>query len=242
MKRPFRIDSKHLLASLGLRVERRPNADRVLACPRLRTSGWNVEFVGPSGVGKTHLFRQVSGSLSRHWFFEPHAKSLSGRVPEDPLSAQYFSLLYDARFADLQSSDLEFAQKAAIVTRMTEVICQALVARSPGLSRGFILDDGVAHFFAEQILAQDLDTNTTYLRGLGLIFLLPPRPDTADLKALTNDEAAPQALRQAATYWRLRDLAALCGARVLTLDAAERNSNPWQVRDYFDTLFEPRPT
>ncbi|TVP53163.1 MAG: hypothetical protein EA345_00135 [Halomonas sp.] len=228
------------MASLGLRVERIPNAERIRASLLQGTSGWNVEFVGPSGVGKTYLCRQVAPSLSRHWFFERHAKSLSGSVPEDPLKAQYFSLLYAARFVRLQNTDLGLARRAAIVARMSEVIRQGLVAHSLGLPRGFILDDGIAHFFAEQILAQDINTTATYLRDMGLIFLLPPRPDTIELEALAIDKSVSQALREAAIYWRLYDLATHCGAQILTLDATERRLNPQKVHHFFDTFFTPK--
>lgn len=227
------------IAQLGLRVERVPPAGRIRRTAPSGTGGHCVEFVGPSGVGKTYLCRQVTPDLARHWFFERHAKALAGHVPEDPPSARYLAQLYVARFRRLQDNDLALSRKAEIVARMSEVIRHGLVASSPGLPRGFVLDDGVAHFFAEQILETDISMTTGFLRGKGLIFLLPERPETAAPEMLIADIAAPQALREAAIYWALRDLAEHCQAHVLTLDARERSTNPGRVRRFFAQSFKP---
>jgi hypothetical protein len=220
------ISPKKVLADLGFPVSKVPPAARTLTAEPRDTQGWLVEFVGPSGVGKTTLRQQVAPALRKDWFFEHHAKGLLGHIPEDTTTAAYIKRLFAGRLEDLQSLDLPLERIAATSQRVCEVVRLGLVTKCLDLPRGFIMDDGLLHFFAGQVLEQDRDATEAFLDRTAFIFLLPDEPDT-------RDASAPQKRTQLDVYRELQDLVQDIGRPTLVLNSGDRTNHANRVLSFF---------
>jgi hypothetical protein len=220
------ISPKKILAELGFPVSKVSPATRTLTAKPTDTHGWLVEFVGPSGVGKTTLRQQVTPTLRKDWFFEHHAKGLLGQIPEDAMTAAYIKRLFASRLDDLQSLDLPFERIAATSQRVCEVARLGLVTKSHSLPRGFIMDDGLLHFFAGQVLEQERDSTEAFLARTAFIFLLPNEPDT-------RDTSTPQKRTQLDVYRELLDLVQDIGRPTLVLDSNDRADHTNRVLSFF---------
>lgn len=212
------LSPKKMLAELGFAVSRVQSGARSLAAAETHTKGWLVELVGPSGVGKTTLWAQVAPQLKTDWFFEAHAKGLAGQLEEDPGSATYIKRLLAARLEDLAQVDHPLERVALIGQRACEVARLGLVSKTPGLPRGFIMDDGLLHFFAAQVIAQPVADTEAFLKHSACVFLLP---DAEQIASATGNAKA-----QIEIYLALRDLVTAQGQPVLTLDTSTRAENP----------------
>lgn len=234
------------LIRAGLRAsgwELRPavSAGRVTGAPARRSAGNLVEFAGPSGIGKTTLCRQIAPQLRRDWFFEAHAAALL-RGPASPVSGAddaYLARLHAHRLDDLARSDTGLVKRMLIVRRMSEVIAQAAAARAPGLPRGFILDDSVAHFFAEAMLARPRAETAHHAQGLAFVFLLPPEFAAPVAPLPDPAQADSNRYQQCVIYRRLHDLLADLGRPVLLLSSADRHANPARAQAFIAGLCPP---
>lgn len=218
------LSPKKVLADLGFDVVRVPPAARTLASETCHTQGWLVELVGPSGVGKTTLKQQVAPKLQGEWFFEQHAKGLLGQVSEDPTLAAYIKTLMAGRLDRLAKLDAPLEHIAMIGQRVCEVVRLGLVSKAEGLPRGFLMDDGMLHFFAEQIIAQPPDNNNKFLDKTACIFLLP---DPQEIASSTG-----QARQQLDVYLALRDLVQDHGCPTLILERGNSARSPDHIVDF----------
>lgn len=206
------------------------------------TRGMVVEFVGPSGIGKTTLCRQIAPRLRRDWFLERHAAALvrqgapSSEVPVPGPVEAYLARLHAHRMNDLAGNRPDLVQHMQIVGRMSAVIAQAAAARRPGLPRGFILDDGVAHFFAEAMLAQPQTDTMRYVQGLAFVFLMPPEFAGPAAPPHDPEQAGQNAYEQRVIYRRLHDMLAGLGCPVLLLSSTDRQANPGLAHDFIAGL------
>ena len=164
--------------------------------------------------------------MRKDWFFEHQAKGLIGHLPEEKTASPYIKRLFAERLADLQTLDLPLEDIAATSQRVCEVVRLGLVSKSPGLPRGFVMDDGLVHFFAGQILEQDRAATQAFLAKTAFVFLMPgggaQRP-ASDGPARTQMDV----------YCDMLDLIQQIGRPVLVLDSEARADHADQVLSFF---------
>ncbi|MEP4199319.1 MAG: hypothetical protein ABJL99_27145 [Aliishimia sp.] len=221
----FAASPKKVLLNLGFEVSRTQPAARTRAASPSQSQGWLVELVGPSGVGKTTLREEVAPMLRQDWFFEQHAKGLMGETTEDEATALYIKQLLRGRLDRLQDSDLTLENIAAIGQRVFEVARLGLVSKSPDLPRGFLMDDGMAHFFAEQIMEQDRAATEDFMARTAFIFLLPDEAETHQIGTSPNRSSLD-------VYCALRDTILALGRPTLLLKRSERATNPEKMLNF----------
>ena len=71
--------AKKLLLRSGYALQKVAPAVHTLSVEQNASHGWLIEFVGPSGVGKSTLLSQLAPQISEAWYFEHHAKYVSTR-------------------------------------------------------------------------------------------------------------------------------------------------------------------
>jgi hypothetical protein len=211
------LSSKKVLANLGYIVSRVPPATQTMTADQRDTKGWLVEFVGPSGIGKTTLHQQIAPAQKKDWFFEAHAKGLVGQVRANDTTEAYIRQLFVRRLENLQNININLETVAKISQRVCEVTRLGLVSKSMDVPRGFIMDDGLAHFFAEQILEQDTNATEAFLSKTAFVFLLPDEADT-------RPPTMPHTRTQLDVYHDLRDLMLSLGRPTLVLKRSEYNA------------------
>lgn len=177
----------------GISIQRVPRSSETAREPLRPTKGFTVEFIGPSGIGKSTVFNRIRPGLKKNWFFEYHTRNSGLSGPVEGGATSFLASIYNARLNHLENTDLELHYKASIVRRISEVIQVELVARSKGFSRGFVLDEGISHFFVDQILDLGNTGNTDYFAGRYFIFLLPEQPGTLRNRQLQRKGALPDA-------------------------------------------------
>ncbi len=221
--------SKSLLAGSGFAVSRVSPALRSQSARPRDTKGWLVEFVGPTGVGKSTLFRRVEPMLRRDWFFERHAKGLTGKVVEDEAHAEYLRRICARRLEDLQADRLRFDRVASIGQRVFEVARLGRVTKSQHLPRGFVIDDGLAHFFAEPICEQDREATMAFFSKTAFVFVLPSEADlVGESAAWTRKDLKP--------YWELLELLSDLGRPTLVLDRNNSRENPSEALSFIQSV------
>jgi hypothetical protein len=185
----LRRGARHLLERLGLRVSRiRPPLDPA-ALPRTATAGHVVEFVGPSGVGKTTLFRHLAPTLAERWFFqEDIAPFVYDGFRLGPEDARAYDALIPGIVAEVAERPGHVSGRAAALAFRMRVLREDMCLMAGTHSRGFFIDDGLCHNASVPVLAR-LEAGDRAMERLvrrrAFVFLLADRVDTvvANIKA-----------------------------------------------------------
>lgn len=140
------------------------------------TSGKVIEFIGPSGVGKSFLCDRAFPLLSAHWRkgISPPKSSEDHLMPE--MSAHW--KLLRSKFEKLSLGQLNSYQRAKLLRYFSEVIAKDLEMRAQLSMCGFVLDEGLFHNFGKELLALDDDEFGLVAASRIIIALLPSRPET----------------------------------------------------------------
>ncbi len=184
MKMTARINQ--LLAPMGVRLQRVPVSPALSHAPS-RTAGQHVELVGPSGVGKSYFYRQLSLQLTADWLsrsqISQHAiygrdsfKELEGK---DSTLVEY---LLRMKHEAIWSQDIPLYRKHGIYTYVAKQMANDSYARDLCLpTRSVFLDEGVQQMFTRELLTWHSQhaTNSTenmqrlrdYIKGRSLILV-----------------------------------------------------------------------
>ncbi len=216
---------KDVLESSGFALQRVPRTKDLSPSQRRLTRGRLIEFVGPSAIGKSTVFQKIKPQLKDDWLFEYHT-----RLPETNLECENDFLkvlrkVYVARIDRLCASGIDLTQNVSIVKRLCEVVNCSILAMTHDFPRGFVFDEGLAHFFAEQIIALDDEAAAEILKRMSLVFILPTKTDTLVERRLLRhtsenvDTVRTQAEKELQIYWSLVAICTRCGIDHIVLNA-----------------------
>jgi hypothetical protein len=179
--------TRRLLERLGLRITRISRDPAALS--RTVTAGHVVELVGPSGVGKTTLFRHVAPALAKRWYFQKDiAPFMYGGFRLDPEDACAYESLVSAAVAEVAERDVEVSARAASLAFRMRILREDMCVMAGTRPRGFFIDDGLCHNATRHVLAR-LEAGDRGMERLvrrrAFVFLFADRVETvvANIKA-----------------------------------------------------------
>lgn len=179
LKRCARQGVQWLLARGGYELRRLPSlvaggGGRSLGDGRV------VEFLGPTGIGKSTLFGQLR-IPSREWMSRAEveiAANLRYEVLALPgMAPRIYEQLLFAKFREIQALQLDSATKASQARYALNKLLYDAAYRTHRPSRGLVSDDGICHNFAAQLAhcgrqAQDDGEMRQFLAGRALVRLV----------------------------------------------------------------------
>lgn len=239
--------AKGILSSAGLQLQRVPRPREIDTTRSRATRGLVVEFVGPAGIGKTTLFRHIAHSLKKDWLFEHHTRAHA--IPDLAPSAFLSGLeaVHFARMEHLHETSADVYRNICLIKRICEIVDATILAATQDFPRGFVFDEGIAHFFAEQIIALDDDAAQEILGHMALIFILPEDTETLVARRSGRGDgpdspaARVQAEEELAVYRALLALCRRCGLMHVVLNAEDSVAvNSARALDYIAGLVQTR--
>ncbi len=232
LKQHLKRKIQETLATKGFELRRVPRLDPLYSTDHLPTSAKILEFVGPSGGGKSTLFEQLEHILVQRWY-APHSKRFLEYTSEDEILEAHHKILA-AKIRRMERDGLGVWMQSEIFIRLGKIVQQSLAGSSNAYARGFALDEGICHYFAEQIMEQERDVAYTLLKNRFLVLLLARTPDTIiqqmlerarkttpsdalarTVKRLESDTMLRSVTAQLEIYKNLGTLAQDCGCQVL---------------------------
>ncbi|MEP1356261.1 MAG: hypothetical protein ABJX32_04315 [Tateyamaria sp.] len=248
LKTWLKKETKARIGSLGYELRREYNPDSLKKFSRKRSAGKVLEFIGPSGIGKSTLLYAIRGELSKDWFLPHHAASLFHvAFKETDNSFDSHRQLLLNRVARIDRNQRDFWTLATSVRYGAQVASTDIAIRSD-FPRGFVLDEGLFQIFSGDFSELDKGALEKLCAGRSLVFLSAHRPETiAERRMARNgrrhsgadrsrEDVSGQSARAEISLQhfssfadKMRDL----GADVLTLFAEDENAlNLEKVLDF----------
>ncbi|MEP4803357.1 MAG: hypothetical protein ABJZ69_03035 [Hyphomicrobiales bacterium] len=234
LKHKLKPWSQKALANKGFELRRSPSTDVLYNSKHLSTAGKIFEFVGPSGGGKTTLLTHMEKQLTRRWY-APYSRRLLDRTADETVMSAHRKILV-AKTQRIERDGLDAWEQSEILIRLGKIMHQSLAGASGVYSRGLVLDEGICHYFAEQILEQEKSIAYALLKNRYLVLLLARSPKTVasqmlkrmteaenrtlsdkEMGYLCSDFLLENIAQQLDIYRNLGKLAKNCGCQVLTI-------------------------
>jgi hypothetical protein len=240
------------MAAAGYSIARIPDEGRLLSDRPHLTSGMLFEFMGPSGIGKTHIFREVQAARRANWL---PVGDLLGLTPRAISEAEDLQPLLSDIILERVEEERSRSVHAWTVAGAAEYASRAAktyIVMRRHYARGIMMDEGILHAFSTQLARRGQRELRTLLDRHVIVFLDARNPETVARRYLARDEerqargdlVRPMSLDQAAAMAQasleaqrtLHDAALECGRaglRIYAEDGSDRN-----LRDVLD--FEAR--
>jgi hypothetical protein len=169
---------KAFLHSRGFRLERVQSLEES-ACPE--TAGKIVEFIGPSGVGKTATFQSLAPVLRERWHFQEHiAQHHYNAFKLDPGKEAFYERLVKGRCEEVLNQNATLPEKANRLAFSLKLVSEDMALVAQSYSRGFFIDDGLCHNFSSvllDLLVRGDPKAKRVIRSRAFVVLLADDPD-----------------------------------------------------------------
>ena len=162
--------TRRVINSAGYDLSRKRSPSRLLAPPITDTRGTILEFVGPSGIGKSTLCAEFYAAIGKNWFSKEDLDDLILQdldYPED-LQKDLNELLLRKAIRHCNADDLWVA--AGKLKYASFILEKDLLMRRV-FSRGFIIDEGLFHNFSRDIIKLSPDSLRRLASGRALVFV-----------------------------------------------------------------------
>jgi hypothetical protein len=136
-----------------------------------------IEFVGPSGVGKTSLLLGAKKKLTTDWQFQPSEFLLTFDQNLLPDTIHFQMLLLKA--SELAANNkMNSLQKTNLLNYFSLIVLRDLEIRFSNRSVNYILDEGIFHNFSSAV--NNLDENNIKILASerSVVYLRPDNPET----------------------------------------------------------------
>lgn len=163
---------------------------RVRARKLLDTDGYYLEFVGPSGVGKTTLLDGIKNRVLGDWRYWENIAQLESEIRDDAIDgAMQWQLLY-AKARTLEGWRLNGFRKTLLMRYSSWVALSDIKIFNSQSTGGFWLHEGLCQNFSEEINALPDEEFSRVMFGRALVFVMPRRSMTVVERIKRRDKEA----------------------------------------------------
>jgi len=137
-----------------------------------------MEFMGPTGVGKTTLVERIKNQTAAEWYYRENLSSLTPTERDGVLSGGlHWEILFD-RFLRLDGRNLDGYLKTKMMRYLAQVMLHDLHLQNGVPDKGFLLDEGICHNFSKELNALPENEFNKIMAGRALVYLAPKNPST----------------------------------------------------------------
>lgn len=138
-----------------------------------KTKGHSIEFIGPSGVGKSTLFEEIKNRTAGEWYFREKLPGLTLKHNQDMMDGGLHWKVLFAKSVNLEERLLNGFRKAKLMRYFSEVILHDLHLIYGLSDRGFLLEEGICHNFSKELNDLPDDDFKKIMAGRALVYLKP---------------------------------------------------------------------
>lgn len=135
--------------------------------PEEITDGKIVEFIGPSGVGKTYIFRHALENFSDRYITRPSETKIQDHLVLD--YGPHWNLLV-SKVKSIGNKNLNDFQRAKLLQYFSQVLVEDIKIRIQLEKHGFFLDEGLVHNFSKDLT--DIDDPEFYMAMSSRIIIM----------------------------------------------------------------------
>ena len=149
--------TKKTLHKVGYDINRKGNLHKLKSIPQAPSSGVIIEFVGPSGIGKTTFFQRIKDEYKHTWLFKDdlaHVHELDDSFKllskqEEQVVSQVMDLAYQSLIKD----DLSLPVRDGIYRFLTKEMKTDIFFRKANFGKGLLSEGGLLLNFCDELVS-----------------------------------------------------------------------------------------
>ena len=142
------------------------------------TKGLYIEFVGPSGIGKSTCLEHFKNHASGKWNFNTAVPTSLKIQEENRFDGSIHWDLLQKKADYVQNLAISGLRKTKLMLHFNHVLHNDLLIFNHPYDQGFFLDEGLCHNFSLQLNELTDGQFTSIMRGRALVFLKAENPET----------------------------------------------------------------
>lgn len=140
------------------------------------STGKIIEFIGPSGVGKSTLYNETKNSLSSVWRNSKSLNKFKGNTTDEQLAEIHWKL-FKSKISNVDSINTDGLVKLSLMEHFQKMLSDNLKIIQQENEVGIFLEEGLCHSFSRELIVL---TNAELINVLGnrfLIYVSPKDPN-----------------------------------------------------------------
>ncbi|TDX28473.1 hypothetical protein DFO67_110174 [Modicisalibacter xianhensis] len=166
--------TKKALRRVGYEVRRKYSYHELVSTPSRASSGIILEFVGPSGIGKTTFFGKVKEDYRSDWLFRDDLKCTyeidSAFALLTVNEGNAISRIMHATYLSLSGDDFPMPLQDRIYSYLVLEMKADILFRKTHSGRGLLSEDGLIHNFCSAILEASKDASPETTSEISKLF------------------------------------------------------------------------
>ncbi|MGK7933889.1 MAG: hypothetical protein AB4041_21005 [Microcystaceae cyanobacterium] len=154
---------------------------------RPKISNKYIEFIGPSGIGKSTLFYEIKELMVGDWNYNEQIDPVTLMKNDDEFENSFHWELLVKKLKNLEKKEINTFQQIQLMKYFTEVVFRDFVMLNGFYEKGFLLEEGLCHNFAEELAELSEPEFVNLMAGRAIIYLIP-RKSTTVVKRLRKRE------------------------------------------------------
>lgn len=177
----------NVLAPLGLELRRRRPRQLWTGKSQQLTANHIVEFLGPSGIGKSAVFKNSKECLKYPWSFRCDSDSFKSAS----CTAEILSIYQDLYWAKLQKvkeKSVNPINEIEVIVNIVKRVREDISMRCLSHAQGFFLQEGLFAYCASLARGLEEARLRKIISGRSFIIILPENTETAVDRFIQREE------------------------------------------------------
>lgn len=166
--------TKKALCRAGYEIRRRYSYHKLVSNPPRANSGVILEFIGPSGVGKTTFFEKIKEDYRKDWLFRDDLKCTyeidSAFALLTGNEGNAVSRIMHSTYLSLSDDDFPMPLQDRIYSYLVLEMKTDILFRKTHSGRGLLSEDGLIHNFCSAILEASKDASPETTSEISKLF------------------------------------------------------------------------
>lgn len=140
-------------------------------------SNFIIEFIGPSGIGKSTLFKEYFSTTDFNFYTQKDVYKVKSKLDEqDILSFIYKELLFN-KHSNLLKRTYNAFVSTELLNYFTKIVSEDIIIQNSHKDFGFILEEGIVHNFSKELLQLTNEHLSLLLKNRIIIYMRPENPN-----------------------------------------------------------------
>lgn len=152
------------------------NTEKELFDNRL-DSKFTIEFIGPSGIGKSTLFKEYFSKTDFNFYTQNDIYKIKSRLDEQNILSNIYKELLFKKHSNLLDRAYNAYVSTELLNYFTKIVSEDIVIQNASKDFGFIIEEGIVHNFSMELFQLSNENLSLLLKNRIIIYIRPENPN-----------------------------------------------------------------